>query len=111
MTHTRNDLNKNRKECISSQLVYNLVSKIPPGKVVTYGQLSMSLGNARAARAIGKILNRNPRPIIIPCHRVVCSDGRVGGYLYGKERKISLLLSEGIPIDHGVIKNFDKYKI
>jgi methylated-DNA-[protein]-cysteine S-methyltransferase len=96
---------------INSQSVYNLVSNIPPGKVATYGQLASSLGNSRGARGIGKILNKNPRPIIVPCHRVVCSDGHVGGYLYGKEQKISLLLNEGITIVNDLIKDFEKYRM
>jgi methylated-DNA-[protein]-cysteine S-methyltransferase len=96
---------------INNQSVYNLVSNIPPGKVATYGQLASSVGNPRAARGIGKILNKNPRPIIVPCHRVVCSDGHIGGYMYGKERKITLLLNEGIPIVNDLIKDFEKYRV
>jgi methylated-DNA-[protein]-cysteine S-methyltransferase len=96
---------------INNQCVYNLVSNIPPGKVATYGQLASSVGNPRAARGIGKILNKNPRPIIVPCHRVVCSDGHIGGYMYGKERKILLLLNEGIPIVNDLIKDFEKYRV
>ena len=96
---------------INNQSVYNLVSNIPLGKIATYGQLASSLGNPRAARGIGKILNKNPRPIIVPCHRVVCSDGHIGGYMYGKERKISLLLNEGIPIVNDLIKDFERYRV
>jgi len=96
---------------INNQSVYNLVSNIPLGKVATYGQLASSLGNPRAARGIGKILNKNPRPIIVPCHRVVRSDGHIGGYMYGKERKISLLLNEGIPIVNDLIKDFEKFRV
>lgn len=101
---------KTVREPIESRSVYGLVSSIPAGKVVTYGQLATSLGNSKAARGIGRILNKNPRPIVVPCHRVVCSDGHVGGYMYGKGRKISLLLSEGIPIVNGQIKDFEKYR-
>jgi methylated-DNA-[protein]-cysteine S-methyltransferase len=96
---------------INRQAFYYLVYDIPSGKVVTYGQLATLLGNSRAARGIGKVLNQNPRPIIVPCHRVVCSDGHVGGYMYGKNRKVSLLLKEGIPIDNDKIKDFEKYRI
>ncbi|HEY7228118.1 MAG TPA: MGMT family protein [Nitrososphaeraceae archaeon] len=106
---------KNRRKTstghIDSQQVYNFVSNIPLGKVATYGQLASSLGYPHAARGIGKILNKNPRPIIVPCHRVVCSDGHIGGYMYGKERKISLLLDEGIPIVNDFIKDFEKYRV
>lgn len=96
---------------INGQAVYSLVSSIPPGKVITYGQLATSVGNSRAARGIGKVLNKNPRPVIVPCHRVVCSDGHVGGYMYGKKRKISLLIKEGIPIENDIIRDFEKYRI
>ena len=106
---------KNRRKksagLINTQCVYNLVSNIPPGRVATYGQLASMLGNPKSARGIGKILNRNPRPIIVPCHRVVCSNGHIGGYMYGKERKISLLLGEGIPIVNDLIPDFDKYRM
>lgn len=101
---------KTGREPIESQSVYCLVSSIPAGKVATYRQLATSLGNSQAARGIGKILNKNPRPIVVPCHRVVCSDGHVGGYMYGKDRKISLLINEGIPIVNGQIKDFEKYR-
>lgn len=117
MSMSFNRRNSNKKTSaghnnhIDSQAVYSIVSNIPPGKVVTYGQLATSLGNSRAARGIGKVLNKNPRPVIVPCHRVVCSDGHVGGYMYGKKRKISLLIKEGIPIDNDIIKDFEKYRI
>jgi methylated-DNA-[protein]-cysteine S-methyltransferase len=100
-----------KKTSIDSHPVYNLVSNIPRGKVATYGQLASSVGNSRGVRGIGKILKKNPQPIIVPCHRVVCSDGHVGGYMYGKELKISLLLNEGIPIVNDRIKDFEKYRI
>src|SRR4029079_10865499 len=94
----KNGIKKQKKtEPIESQSVYGLVSSIPAGKVATYGQIARSLGNSRAARGLGKILNTKLLPIVVPCHRVVCSDGRVGGYMYGRERKISLLKAEGIP--------------
>ncbi|HJU79058.1 MAG TPA: MGMT family protein [Nitrososphaeraceae archaeon] len=111
MTFKRNLGKKSRKGRLDRQAVYNLVSDIPSGKVITYGHLATLLGNSNAARGIGKVLNQNPRPIIVPCHRVVCSDGHVGGYMYGKDRKISLLLKEGIPIDDDRIMDFEKYRI
>lgn len=113
MGSIRRKSHKNTKTSgpIRSQSVYNLVSSIPAGKVATYGQLASSLGNPRAARGIGKILNRNPLPIIVPCHRVVCSDGHIGGYMYGKERKTLLLLDEGIPVVNDLIKDFKNYRV
>ena len=111
MSFKRNIGKKTRKGRLDRQVVYDLVSDVPSGKVITYGQLASLLGNSHAARGIGKVLNQNPRPIIVPCHRVVCSDGHVGGYMYGKDKKISLLLKEGIPIDDDRIKDFEKYRI
>ena len=71
--------------------VYDLLLKIPAGKVSTYGDLAKALGNPLASRQVGRILGRNPNPIKVPCHRVVMSDGKVGGYFYGIDRKKELL--------------------
>ncbi len=74
------------------------MSQIPPGRVTTYGEIAKALGDVRAARAVGAALPKNPKPIEIPCHRVVMSDGSLGGYAFGgPERKRALLLSEGVP--------------
>ncbi|MFN4336949.1 MAG: MGMT family protein [Candidatus Nitrosocaldus sp.] len=82
-----------------SKRVYRLVSMIPEGRVCTYADIARALGKPRACRVIGNILNRNPNPVVVPCHRVVRSDGRIGGYMYGYEAKKRLLESEGIRID------------
>ena len=71
------------------------VSKVPSGKTVTYKQLARMSGRPKAYRAVGTALNRNPFPVRIPCHRVVRSDGDIGGYFYGKRRKMELLVREG----------------
>ena len=81
-----------------SQRVLNLVQKIPRGRVATYKELARALGNPGFARAVGNALSKNPHLIKIPCHRVVCSNGRVGGYASGRERKKKLLEEEGIEI-------------
>ena len=57
--------------------------RIPPGTVWTYGQVAQTIGKPRASRAVGQALGRNPMPIVIPCHRVVASDGGLGGYSGG----------------------------
>ncbi|MFP4051377.1 MAG: endonuclease V [Thermoplasmata archaeon] len=85
---------------------YNLVEQIPEGKVTTYGDLAESLGDKRAARAVGRMLNKNPRPIEVPCHRVVRSDGSIGGYANGVDKKIELLEKEGLEVNNDNIKNF-----
>ncbi|MBN2094999.1 MAG: MGMT family protein [Candidatus Aenigmarchaeota archaeon] len=79
--------------------VFAIVSKIPPGKVATYGQIADALGTS--PRAVGRILNSNEKLVEIPCHRVVMSDGRIGGYKCGVERKIELLESEGVEVKNG----------
>ena len=76
--------------------VYDIVAQIPEGKVTTYGDIARALGHPGASRAIGRILNRNPNPITTPCHRVIKSDGKLGGYAFGKIRKKELLKKEGL---------------
>jgi O-6-methylguanine DNA methyltransferase len=70
--------------------------EIPQGRVTTYATLARLAGYPRAARAVGNVMAKNPFPILVPCHRVVRSDLRLGGYAYGTEVKRSLLLAEGV---------------
>lgn len=70
--------------------------RVPRGKVTTYGEIARAIGHPRASKAVGKILNKNPDPIRVPCHRVVMSNGTLGGYAYGKEMKKALLEKEGL---------------
>lgn len=72
--------------------------RIPRGCVSTYGRIAGHLGMPRAARAVGGALARNPFPIIIPCHRAIRSDGRLGGFQGGLEMKRALLELEGIEV-------------
>jgi methylated-DNA-[protein]-cysteine S-methyltransferase len=81
-----------------------LVSKIPRGKVATYKELARALGRPRAWRAVGNALAKNPRPGVVPCHRVVRSDGRVGDYSLGRERKEKLLGEEGVKVENGKLR-------
>jgi methylated-DNA-[protein]-cysteine S-methyltransferase len=91
--------------------VYDLLLKIPAGKVSTYGDLAKALGNPSASREIGRILGRNPSPITVPCHRVVMSDGSIGGYMYGVYKKRELLEEEGVSISGKIISNFKKIRV
>ncbi len=87
-----------------SQKVYEVVKKIPKGKVLTYKKVAKSAGNPRAFRAVGNILNKSAsRRTKIPCHRVTKSDGKIGGYREGTKKKIYLLKKEGIIIKYGKI--------
>jgi methylated-DNA-[protein]-cysteine S-methyltransferase len=94
--------------------VYNILLKIPAGKVSTYGDIAKALGYPKAARLVGQILHDNPNPVIVPCHRVIHSDGRLGGYAYGSERKRELLENEGIRFrndSEGYVEEFQKCRI
>jgi methylated-DNA-[protein]-cysteine S-methyltransferase len=71
------------------------LAAVPFGEVTTYGALAAQAGKPRAARAVGTIMNRNPIPIVLPCHRVVGANGSLVGYAGGLERKRSLLKLEG----------------
>jgi methylated-DNA-[protein]-cysteine S-methyltransferase len=96
---------------IRSSEVYDLLLKIPVGKVSTYGDLARALGNPSASRAIGRILGENPNPIKVPCHRIVMSNGRVGGYAYGTAKKRQLLEKEGVSFINGTVKNFSNVRV
>lgn len=78
-----------------TEKVLNVVSKIPRGKVLTYKQVAKLAGKPNAYRAVGNILNKNKNYDEIPCHRVIRSDGKIGGYNKGKKAKIELLKKEG----------------
>jgi methylated-DNA-[protein]-cysteine S-methyltransferase len=71
------------------------LARVPYGEVVTYGQLAARAARPRAARAVGTVMNRNPLPIVLPCHRVIGANGKLVGYAGGLERKESLLRLEG----------------
>src|SRR3954469_530155 len=68
---------------------------VPYGEVATYGEVARRIGRPRAARAVGGALNRNPLPIVLPCHRVVGATGSLVGYAGGLDRKRTLLALEG----------------
>jgi len=87
--------------------VYFITRKIPKGRVTTYGEIARAL-HTKGRRAVGNALHRNPTPIIVPCHRVVKSNGRVGGFASGTRNKIKLLRKEGIRVRDGRIVDFKK---
>ena len=82
---------------IFTQKVYQIVKKIPKGKVLTYKEVAKRAGKPKAYRAVGNILNKNYDPRI-PCHRVIRSDGKIGGYNRGAVSKIKILKKEGVEI-------------
>ncbi len=86
---------------------YCLIQKIPKGRVTTYKIIAEKLG-IKAYRLIGQIMKRNPYPKKWPCHRVIMSNGKIGGYAYGKEEKIALLCAEGLKINNDTVIEYSK---
>lgn len=79
--------------------VLEVVSRIPPGQVRPYGWVARESGHPGASRAVGTTMARNPIPVVVPCHRVVRSDGHLGNYLYGVPAKTALLEAEGVDVE------------
>ena len=75
--------------------VWKILERIPYGKTVSYKDVAIQAGNPKATRAVGMANNRNPIPIIIPCHRVIGADGKLVGYGGGLDKKAKLLAIEG----------------
>jgi len=89
------------------QKIYKKLLEVPKGQITTYGELAKAVGLKNGQRIIGKIMNENPYPVIVPCHRVVMSTGKIGGYAYGEHIKIKLLNDEGIQIKNGKITDLE----
>ncbi len=87
--------------------IYKKLLEVPKGQITTYGELAKAVGLKNGQRIVGKIMNKNPYPVIVPCHRVVMSTGKVGGYAYGEHIKIKLLNDEGIQIKNGKITDLE----
>ena len=87
---------------------YELLILIPEGKVTTYKEIARAL-NTRAWRAVGSAIAKNKNLLIIPCHRVVRSDGSIGQYELGSAKKAELLLSEGVEVSNGRIQNLGSF--
>jgi methylated-DNA-[protein]-cysteine S-methyltransferase len=81
------------------QAVLRKAMEIPRGEVRSYGWVAREIGRPRAVRAVGSALGHNPVPVVIPCHRVVRSDGRIGEYALGSPMKRALLDAEGVDVD------------
>jgi methylated-DNA-[protein]-cysteine S-methyltransferase len=101
--------NKSMKKKSFKERVYNIVRRVPKGKVITYKRVAEKAGSPRAYRAVGSLMHRNPFSSV-PCHRVVKSDGSVGGFSSGVRRKIMLLKKEGLRFRGKRILEFEKRK-
>ena len=92
---------------IDREKVYQLLCEIPKGQVTTYKELAKRL-KTRGYRAVGQIVGKNPNAPKVPCHRVVRTDGGLGGYAFGLDKKIAILASEKVEVKDGKIVNFEK---
>lgn len=88
--------------------VYSAVSRIPRGEIRSYGWVAAEIGRPSAYRAVGNALNKNRHTDLIPCHRVIRSDGFLGGYAKGTARKADILRREGIDCDESRCYNRKK---
>ena len=75
---------------------WKTLTRIPFGKTISYGEQAKAMRNGKAFRAVGSANGKNPSPIVVPCHRVIASDGGLGGYSLGLKMKRQLMKLEGI---------------
>lgn len=94
-----------------AKMAYARLCEVPVGRVTTYRDLALAVGS-RAYRAVGQVLRNNLDAPMVPCHRVVASDGTIGGFMGERvglavEKKIALLEGEGVVVEMGKIKEFE----
>ena len=85
---------------------YEALKKVPPGSVISYGGLAEMIGRPNAHRAVGSAMNKNPFAPIVPCHRVVKSNGELGGFAGDINLKIKRLQEEVVKVSNNKIVNF-----
>ncbi|KAM4032050.1 methylated-DNA--protein-cysteine methyltransferase [Anomaloglossus baeobatrachus] len=81
-----------QKDSFQKTVLLSLLKNVSVGKTITYKELAELSGNSKAARAVGGAMRNNPVPLIIPCHRVICSDGKIGNYSGGTRNNVKLWL-------------------
>lgn len=97
---------------IFAEKIYQILRSVPRGRVTTYAWLAKQI-NSKAYRAVGSALSKNPYAPMVPCHRVVCSDGAIGGFMGKKDgptvmKKKKMLEAEGIIFQGDRVKDFEK---
>jgi O-6-methylguanine DNA methyltransferase len=80
------------------QAVWREMLKLRPGKTKSYGEIAAAIGRPKAVRAVGGACGSNPIPVLVPCHRVLAANGKIGGFSSGLGRKRNLLAREGVTI-------------
>ena len=104
-------ISKNNDLSDFEKSVYKAILKIPAGEVRSYKWVAEAIGKPKAYRAVGNALHKNPHPVIVPCHRVIKSDGSIGGFALGLKMKRRLLKREGIDCLHKHCYNESKGKL
>jgi methylated-DNA-[protein]-cysteine S-methyltransferase len=96
---------------IDRNLVYKILKQVPKGKVTTYKALATAAGNPKGARAVGAMMRSNPYAPHVPCHRVVYSNGGLGGFdgVRKLDQKVKILREEGVIVKDGKIKDFREH--
>jgi len=89
-----------RNKCLTEfeKAVYKAILRIPRGEVRPYKWVARKIGKPGSARAVGNALNKNPYAPLVPCHRVIRSDGTIGGFAKGSAEKRRLLIAEGVDL-------------
>lgn len=87
---------------------YELLKLIPEGKVTTYKEMANAL-NTKAWRAVGSAMAKNKTLHVIPCYRVIRSDGSIGQYALGSDKKAHILVKDGITVTNGKVKDLEKF--
>ena len=90
-----------------SERCYELLRRVPRGRVTTYGEIARALG-CSAFRAVGMAMNKNPYAPKVACHRVVGAGGRIGGFASGVDAKVEILKKEGVLVRDGKVVDFEK---
>jgi methylated-DNA-[protein]-cysteine S-methyltransferase len=100
------NLLKKREISDFAESVYQTTKKITKGRISTYAEIAKQIGDEKSYRAVGNALNKNPFAPIVPCHRVVTSNGSLGGFAFGRQKKIALLKKEGIIVLNDRVLDF-----
>ena len=91
-----------------SEKCYKLLRNVPKGKITTYKDLAKAL-KTKSYRAVGTAMNKNPYAPKVPCHRVINSSGKIGGFSAGPKKKIAMLKKEGIEVKNGKVVDYKKF--
>lgn len=100
---THFDVNLNPQGTKFQQTIWDLLLSLPFGQTISYLKLARLYGNTKAVRAVAAAIGKNPILVLVPCHRVIGSDGTLVGYAGGKNRKEKLLQLEGFPVQTTLI--------